>query len=281
MSDDHRNEIITINPDPAVWAELEAFINAPYTPPSTGPHPPEETPLQEAGRRLRPVVNKLRWSVAASPDTVSGRYLKSRGIDRFPLPSTVRHWSWQNRHALIGIFTNQHDTITALNVVHLNPDATNVTDEFGDKVKRTPGFTSGSRIVLSGPQCGILVICEGLETGLSVWMCVPDVVGVWCVGGKGNLIAPIPDYVHTVVLARDNDDEMRTDNHGNPTIIRNIHNGNAYRKAAWHYRRKFHVRVPMPETAGHDMNDVLRDGGGDRVLDLLSVAKGGRHGNKN
>jgi hypothetical protein len=259
----------TWNLTPEQQAELTAIFNGQTAPP---PPEPTETPLQEAQRRLRPVVNKLRYSVAVSSDDVSGRYLKSRRIDKFPLPPTVRHWSWQNHHALIGIFANQNDTPTALNVVYLNADATNVRDEYGGKVKRTPAFPSGSKIVLSESRCGILIVCEGLETGLSVWASVPDLVGVWCVGSKGNLIVPIPDYIHTVILARDNDDYKETTD-GETEIVANKENAEAYDWAARHYHKRFKVRVPMPETLGHDMNDLLREKGRDAIWELICNAK--------
>jgi hypothetical protein len=89
--------------------------------------------------------------------------------------------------------------------VYLRPDGT---DRLRDpKGKTTWGRAAGSAVMLS-PFDDVtmgMVICEGVETGISLLMA--DLAPVWCCGGAGNLASfPVLGGIEALTIAADADE---------------------------------------------------------------------------
>jgi phage/plasmid primase-like uncharacterized protein len=110
-----------------------------------------------------------------------------------------------------------------------------------EPVKKMLGACRGG-VVRLAPAGRRLVLCEGIETGLSIRQVCPD-VPVWCALSAGNLDRlQLPAEVEEVVLVAD----------GDPIGER------AAEKATWAYLDQgVRVQLVLPP-AGQDINDVLR-----------------------
>lgn len=94
----------------------------------------------------------------------------------------------------------QPEVIEAVHVTCLKTDGSG---KLGDQPKRSYGLVAGKPIVLA-PMTDLLglIICEGIETGLSLYEATG--CGVWAAGGKAFLPAlaeRIPEYTDCVTIA--------------------------------------------------------------------------------
>lgn len=141
--------------------------------------------------------------------TLAETYLSNRGIT-LPLPASIRflprawnHITQSNHPALIACVQDAHGKITGVQCIYLTETGHKIS---GDKVeaKLSRGIISGAAVRLS-PLLHSLVLCEGLEDGLSILQSCPDYC-VWACLGTSNLMAvQIPDAATDVVIASDND----------------------------------------------------------------------------
>jgi len=107
------------------------------------------------------------------------------------------------------------------------------------------GATTGGAIRLYR-HGGVLAVCEGIETALSVR--VMTGLPVWAAGsasGIGTLVAP--SDVHLVVICADHDTTPQAFAHGPQKLAQRL---------AQEGRR---VKVVMPDKVGTDWNDVWQD----------------------
>ncbi len=141
------------------------------------------------------------------------RYLvEERHIEPSALPDDIRfhhelyHYQSGKRFpALVAAIRNKENAITAVQSVFLNPETAQKADITTPKL--CTGIVKGSAIKLDNHDGSIprLAICEGLEDALSVM----ELTGwpAWAVCGAYNYRHQhIPDSIHEVVIASDNDE---------------------------------------------------------------------------
>lgn len=117
--------------------------------------------------------------------------------------SKVRYWHpFLKRYfsALIAILVDLDGNIVAIHVIYLNPK-TGLQIK-SDESKLTFGYMKGSAIHL-GDVKDKLVICEGLEDGLSLFQEYKTPVWVGCGGNTASI--KVPKTVKKVIIAADND----------------------------------------------------------------------------
>lgn len=184
--------------------------------------------------------------------TATERYLTSRGVVRWP---EMMVWHSTNPFGMCSIAMDGGGVIIACQVVHLTDDGrkANVSVK-----KRTfcagQGWHETAAVRLPGR--GSPVLCEGVETGLSIWQATGRTV-LCCLGTAGLLRLRIK--ARRLIIARDGDEP------GSPAdklVVR------AARERANH---GVTVTVAMPPI-GMDFNDVLRQRGEREVARMIKDA---------
>lgn len=108
-----------------------------------------------------------------------------------------------------GELTISDDAVLGIHLTLLKPDGRGKADIQPNKIMVGPSY--GWPIVLAPPNDLLgLVICEGIETGLSLFEATG--CGVWAAGAAGRMPAlteAVPDYVDTVNIAAEQDEAGR------------------------------------------------------------------------
>jgi Toprim domain len=189
------------------------------------------------------------WSSAKSARTsLAELYLRIRGI-MIPIPASLRselrasHPNGEAVPAMLAAIVREGE-ITAVQRTFLK------LDQIGKAVlqpsKLCIGVVRGGTVRLA-PAAETLVLCEGIETGLSVLQAMG--LPVWAALGAGNLAhVVLPDIVHKVIIAADND-------------VNAVGQRAAYRAADRFITQGREVRIAIPSEVGQDFNDYLREGG--------------------
>lgn len=180
-------------------------------------------------------------------------YLRSRGITAWPA-HCIRFC--RNPFGLIGLAQDKHGTIRSAQIVYLTDDG------------RKPGFKVGKRTytACSGwhtiaairlPGRGEPILCEGPETGLSIWCSIePRRPVLVCIGIAG--LRELRVQAKRLTIARDGDRP------GSPA--------DKFVASACQSRSRFsRVRVATPPL-GMDFNDVLQQSGPQEVARLIGAA---------
>lgn len=153
-------------------------------------------------------------------------YLEHRGIDlgALPrLPGAIRALA-SHRHresettwpCMVAVMSSPGLPFTAVHRTWLARDGRGKAPVTPNK-KIWPSF-NGAAIHLARGETGLpaedavkrgmvdrILLCEGIEDGLSVAMCAPE-LRVWAVGTLGNLQhVKVPDCCHEIIVAADND----------------------------------------------------------------------------
>lgn len=210
-----------------------------------------DTVKKDSGLRDRERMDKALqlWRKGMLPQgTLAETYLRNRGIT-IPLPFSCRYlpraWNYTSgfHPALIAAVQNVEGKITAGQVIYLTESGHKIV---GDKVqaKLCYGVIKGGAVRLS-PLSSTLVLCEGIEDGLSILQSCPG-CSVWATLGTSGLInVQIPDSVSDVVIACDNDKAGKE----------------AARKLATCLMAEGkRVRLALP-SIGKDFNEALQRGG--------------------
>jgi len=251
-------------------------------------------PLAKPMKRLSPAeieTEKLQAELAAqatwkscSPadDSLVAVYLKSRAIT-IPVPPTIRfHGHLKHSEsglvfpAMVAAVQHVGRSIKGIHRIFLSADGTRKAGV--DKPKKMKGTCWGGAVRL-GPVAETIIVCEGIETGMSLAQSMPG-SSVWCALSLGNIsgcvtqwiphpnkLRPdgtplpmpndvpnldrpgimLPDEVKEVVIAADGDNQ-------DPIGAANLYKAAARRFAA--QGRKARIAWP-PE--GKDFNDVLAE----------------------
>lgn len=144
--------------------------------------------------------NKLLGSPAA-------QYLKNRRLKANTAWAALRASKLQypdmgSQHALIAPFTSADGSLTGLHRTYVTPTGAKLPVA---SPRLTLGQVRGSAIQLS-KVTDKLVICEGLEDGLTLFQELDEQMPVWVAGGASFLSAMvIPDCVTSLIIAADND----------------------------------------------------------------------------
>lgn len=187
------------------------------------------------------------WDAAVpAPGTLAETYLRSRAIT-IPVPDTIRFArlrygkSGPEHPALVAVVVSVDDATIGIQRTYLNAAGTGKAAV--PKAKLSLGRVSGGAIRLAPPTTS-LVVCEGLEDGLSLQQCLGK--PVWVAAGASMLPnMQFPPGVQSVAIGGDADDAGRV----------------AARKAGEAFAvRGLETRVFFP-SEGKDFNQQLMEGG--------------------
>jgi putative DNA primase/helicase len=172
-----------------------------------------ESDAKVAATRREQIGEATRWWRKTVPvaGTVAERYLiETRGIPRPDggWPDCVRFLRGDDTRALIVGVTTDDGTLCAVQRIYLDLDAQNIRweDAKRSKVKLTAGTFaavegSAGVVRLPGLADGPLSICEGVETGLSVWSATGHETWVTL----GSISNATPPHGRRAVIGRDDD----------------------------------------------------------------------------
>jgi DNA primase len=168
----------------------------------------------EKSRRARDIWNEA-LPIIGTPvaEYVDGRALPFEFVSqqeniRFARLSFDR--SAKRHPAIVAAARNLDGEIVAIQRIYLTEEGKKLSKD----CKRSFGPTRGAAIRLHGASAPLadpdrIVLCEGLEDGLSIARCHEDAV-VWVTMGTPNLPqVELPQSCRTVVIAHDNDDAGR------------------------------------------------------------------------
>jgi phage/plasmid-associated DNA primase len=226
--------------------------------PVASPAPGSARPvdLSEAERATR-VADIVRQTERLD-GTPALAYLRGRGITA-PPPDCIRFRrnAYGRYGAMVALATDAAGEVLAIQQVYLTPEGRKAPL---DPVKRTNKAVEGwaDRSAVRLPGCEPLVLCEGVETALSVWQATGQ--EVWACLGLSNIArAPIPDKA-TVILARDGDAPgSRAE-------------GQIIRAATALALRGLRVLIATPPE-GEDFNDMLQREGEDAIRNRIAGAE--------
>jgi putative DNA primase/helicase len=202
---------------------------------------PSEIERSDYARRI------WRESHSAANTIVATTYLPSRGIT-IPPPGSLRFHpslmhSPSKRRLPAMIAAIQADrNITAVLRTYLRPDGTGKADVEPAKMMLGPALGGAVRL---GPVSETLIICEGVETALSILQATS--VSTWAaLSTSGLKRIALPPQIRTVIIAADHDANEAGQKAAHDAAMRLIRQDTTRR-----------VKIALPTTAGADFNDLL------------------------
>ncbi|MBW7057625.1 toprim domain-containing protein [Paracoccus bogoriensis] len=248
----------------AAWDWARNWLGEPDAGPSWTATPPARSASGAAGaRELTPEerAEKVAEIVRRSESLVSTpvlAYLRRRGITATP-PDCIRYRQYAYRQfgAMVALATDAAGEVLAVQQVYLTAEGRKAPVEV---VKRTNKAVEGwsERAAVRLPGREPLVLCEGVETALSVWQATGQ--ETWACLGISNIgRAPVPANA-TVIVARDGD------------LPGSKAEGQMARAASQLVRRGLTVRIATPPEE-QDFNDVLLREGEAAVRNRIEAAE--------
>jgi len=222
--------------------------------------PPHAPRSEKSSKPIKTPAEKIEEIVARSEGIGGTRvqaYLRRRGITVMP-PDCIRFRRFAARQygALVALATADDGTVLATQQIYLTEDGRKAPV---DVVKRTNKAVEGwsERAAMRLPGTPPIVLCEGVETALSIWQATRQ--ETWACFGIANISrAPAPEGA-PVIVARDGDEPgSKADQQ-------------LRRAVATLRARGFQVSVASPPF-GMDFNDVLQKSGEQAVRDLIAAA---------
>ena len=213
---------------------------------------------EDEAHRIREAMETWRRSVPLV-GTPAELYLISRGIFAETWPETLR-WHAAEQ-ALLALSTSPEGEPTAFQEIRLDAAGIPLLGANGKKIKLTRGVLRQGSVKFGGLSDGPLVLCEGVETGLSVWLATG--YETWAGLGLISQIS-LEAVPHDRVVIACPDDDPR----GHPTL-------QAAKKAIGKWRREGRqVLQATPFEAlmrdKGDFNDALQKFGRTYVAERLS-----------
>jgi predicted P-loop ATPase len=242
------------SPDPVVSADT-----APGPPPwqSHFVSPATKKAAEDAKRAA-----KVAEIVAGSQDAAGSRvetYLRRRGITALPLPPSIRFLPNAYNHygALVALATDSDGHVHGLQLIYLTEDGRKAPLKVQKRTNKAhDGWADTAAVRL--PGTAPVVLCEGVETALSVWQATGQ--ESWaCLGISNMARAPLPDGV-PVIVARDGD-------------APNSKADQQLRQAVTVLRARGHEMTVAEPPPGQDFNDVLQSDGEDAVRMLIAATR--------
>ena len=214
--------------------------------------------LQLSNAERAAKVAKIVRQTEAPNSTPVQTYLMGRGITQQP-PDCIRfRQNAYGRHgAMVALATDTAGEVLAIQQVYLTIEGRKAPL---DPIKRTNKAVEGwaERAAVRLPGREPLVLCEGVETALSIWQATGQ--EVWACFGISNIArAPVPEKA-MVIIARDGDAP------GSKA------EGQILRTASSLVARGFTVLMATPPE-GEDFNDVLVREGEDAVRNRIAAAE--------
>ncbi len=217
------------------------------------PNPAHAQLLPKHGRESRDLNTEQRrklalamWKKAESPEkTPVETYLRGRGIT-CPIPPTIRYLATA-KHSKTGLWLPcmiagvtiwPSQEISGIHRTFLTLDGQKKAPVSSNKMMLGPCRGGSVRLAPEGP---VLVLAEGIETGLSILQSTD--LPVWaCLSTSGLKALILPNTVEEVIIAADGDDAGKA----------------AAAEAAGRFIQEGRkVRIAHPP-AGMDFNDVLQ-----------------------
>ena len=170
-------------------------------------------PIDKPERSKQQRIEDARavWRRASpAPGTLAEAYLRSRGLD-LPIPETIR-FSWLTygnygpKHpCLVAVITGPDNRLCGIQRTYLAADGHGKANV--RKPKLSLGRISGGAIRLA-PAASDLIVCEGLEDGLTLQQQLGQ--AVWVAAGAGNMHKmAFPSLVSRVIVGGDADEAGR------------------------------------------------------------------------
>ncbi|MGH7119131.1 MAG: DUF7146 domain-containing protein [Acetobacteraceae bacterium] len=225
---------------PAVLAALRAAEGGAWQPPA------ERQPDHDRTEQLRRRALALWTGAVPVRGTPAERYLGSRCIGHVAASPALRfrsdtpHPAGGRLPALLAAVTGPDGGVVALHRTYLKRDGGGKASVEPAKASLGPVHGGAVRLDEAAPE---LAIGEGVETAAAAGKLLG--LPAWAAISCGNLAgAVLPALVRSVVIAVDRDEPGER----------------AARAAAWRWQREGrHVRMMLPDRAGADANDVLRE----------------------
>ncbi|PVZ49686.1 DUF7146 domain-containing protein [Thalassobacter stenotrophicus] len=225
---------------------------------STAPASGTACPVDLSGAERAAKVAEIARQTQSPNGTPVNTYLQGRGITIQP-PDCIRfrHSAYGRYGAMVALATDVCGEVLAIQQVYLTTDGKKAPL---DPVRRTnkavEGWAHRSAVRLPGREP--LVLCEGVETALSIWQATGQ--EVWACLGISNIArAPVPEKA-MVIIARDGDAP------GSKA------EGQILRAMSSLVARGFTVLIATPPE-GEDFNDILVREGEDAVRNLIAAAE--------
>jgi putative DNA primase/helicase len=178
-------------------------------------------------------------------DTHIDYQLRSRIHVGLSIPPSIRfhaalkHPSGVFLPAMVAAVEDSHGSIVAVHRTFLKANGTGKAEIKPNRLALGPVKGCSVHLTAGGPE---MVLCEGIETGLSILQATG--LHVWVALGTSNLgQVELPAFVRRVIIAADNDE---------PGIKATDAASKAYRQCG------YQVRIASPRTEKADWNDVLR-----------------------
>lgn len=258
-------------PEAIKWAKSWLGIEGERPRPAPRPRPTYDVDTEQQRGKDQAA---LLWRAGRGINgTAAARYLQGRAIDGWPADSVrligardVAHiaWRWWRWPALMFPLTNDAGTVTAVQLIALTDQGEAAPHwEHGGKIKMVRGVARGSALRLPGDASGPLILAEGGETALSIWLATG--YETWAVfGAIGRASLDGVPLSRAIVVGRD--DDKRT-----------APARKALREAVARWRRAGrHVVEAQPWSLSRgdksDFNDVLNLHGPDAVRDRIDAA---------
>jgi putative DNA primase/helicase len=240
----------------------------------------QPTPTGEAVRRLQHEANNAEKEAEQAADdarrgadarrrfwhgaralkgTPGERYLRrTRGIEARGWPSSIL-WN-QNEHAIVCAVTSDARKVVAVQIIRVTRDGKK--DNGRGPAKQSYGPVSLGVVRLPGRATGPLCICEGAETGLSVWAATG--YETWILLGGLKRAAAIAPCDRRVILCRDDDKRTSPAAKVGKTAIR------AMRAAGVDVADAFPWGTRRADKS--DFNDLARESGLGAVRQRINLA---------
>lgn len=177
---------------------------------SAKPSAPAAVPASGSASPVEPTDNDRAAKVAdivRGTESLNGTpvlsYLRGRGITATP-PDCIRfrQFAFGKFGAMVALATDEAGEVLAIQQVYLTAEGRKAPLEVVKRTnKATDGWAAKAAVRLPGREP--LILCEGVETALSVWQATAQ--ETWACLGISNIgRAPAPDNA-TVIIARDGD----------------------------------------------------------------------------
>jgi predicted P-loop ATPase len=248
------------SPDPAASPQPAATADD-----APGPPPWHEPPLSPAAKKAAEDAKrsaKVAEIVAGAEDAAGTRvetYLRRRGITATPLPPSIRFLANAYNHygALVALATDTEGQVHGLQLIYLTEDGRKAPLKVQKRTNKAHDGWSDVAAVRF-PGTAPVVLCEGVETALSVWQATGQ--ESWACLGISNIArAPLPDGA-SIIVARDGDEP-------------NSKADQQLRQAVTVLRARGHEVTVAEPPPGQDFNDVLQSDGEDAVRMLIAAAR--------
>jgi predicted P-loop ATPase len=239
-------------PTPDTWSEAHHGLS-----PDADPEIDSDAGIASDEERARK-VDALIADAIDPAGTPADFYLRNRAITARPLPSCVRYLpaTAVSYGAMLVMATDDRGGVHAVQRVYLTKTGQKAPIKVQKRTNKAhDGWSAVSAVRMPGTEP--LVLCEGVETALSIWQSTG--METWACLGVSNLgRAPIPPGAR-VIIARDGDTRGSKADH-------------QIRKAVAALEARGHRVVVVEPPIGSDFNDLLQQHGEQEIRDRFAAA---------